>query len=229
MSQQQQQPPFLIGFIEYRLGGEVSSSRSCSSNSKSKRPFTAKCEPNGFVFLPSVLNDDDNNDGSCYQLIIPQVLLVIACNATRFHSRVLLTVYTQLSIPINDTLQGIIEVHNGGLTLLNNSTNTSPTTNNAMTLSEFQSLETTQKLNKQTTYSITAMVDAVSPIINSNNYKPFALVEVYDENTNTATIVIKGSKAVTIQPAIQPGSKITIINVKRQKWHVWQSFLGLKD
>jgi len=229
MSQQQQQPPFLIGFIEYRLGGEVSSSRSCSSNSKSKRPFTTKCEPNGFVFLPSVLNDDDNNDGSCYQLIIPQVLLVIACNATRFHSRVLLTVYTQLSIPINDTLQGIIEVHNGGLTLLNNPTNTSPTTNNAMTLSEFQSLETTQKLNKQTTYSITAMVDAVSPIINSNNYKPFALVEVYDENTNTATIVIKGSKAVTIQPAIQPGSKITIINAKRQKWHVWQSFLGLKD
>ncbi|GFH61209.1 hypothetical protein CTEN210_17685 [Chaetoceros tenuissimus] len=71
--------------------------------------------------------------------------------------------------------------------------------------------------------SIEAMVDAISPIITVVKTDPFAIIEIYDDDGRSTVVILKGKHALQLHAYIEPGNKIMLKDVKRQKWHVPKS------
>jgi hypothetical protein len=86
--------------------------------------------------------------------------------------------------------------------------------------------EASRFMNLRGKISIVATVDAISPIIAAVPTDPFALLEIYDpdEPSITAVVVMKGRNSLVYQPGIQPGMAVVLSNIRRQEWHLQDSF-----
>ena len=71
--------------------------------------------------------------------------------------------------------------------------------------------------------NIEAMIDAISPIITVVKTDPFAIIEIYDDDGRSAVVILKGKHALQLHACIEPGNKILLKDMRRQKWHVPKS------
>jgi hypothetical protein len=185
----------------------------------------------GFIFIPD-WEEDSLTDGNViakeYQIVAHQSVLQSMIDAVRFRLKVIVTKYCIID-------DDIMELHNGGLILSESDIQSSNQTSTIeyLSLQEFQTIEMLQRSNDSKEKStnkiinIFGTVDSISPIIGAVPSDPFALMEIYDETndwTLTAVVVLKGADALLCQAGMQPGLKIKLKNVKRQKWHVPVSF-----
>lgn len=242
-------PPPLTGFIVHRL--DLSDDSSDWSTSKKKRrrqdskdKAADSLRRAGFFLVPS-----DASSQQEFLLVSPQSLFKQVCDAARFKHCVRITKYSVISIetcsrePQHEQVSvHILELFSEGLEVQPSDNNSNKTnackSDNALTLTQFRALERsfsnkkqagntcTRKLSSKDAFTITATVDAVSPIIAAVPSDPFALMELYeppgDSNVppNSCVAVLKGSKALVCHAGIQPGDNITLRHVRRKKWEV---------
>ncbi len=204
-------------------------------------PFS-QLPPIGIYFIPDTSSD---NHGSTkltqkyYQLVAPQGPVTQAViDSARYHPKVTLTSYniihtnklSQAGIKIQ-----FIELHQHGIKIHHRQDmETIIEKKEAHSLQEIQDLECnrlkTQNDKRNTRYSLYGTVDSTSPIIGMPN-DPFALVEIFqtfndheDHCHLTVVLVLKGPKVLLCHSGIRPGHTLRLINVRRQRWHVPQSF-----
>eukprot|EP00557_Chaetoceros_sp_GSL56_P011092 CAMPEP_0176479972 /NCGR_PEP_ID=MMETSP0200_2-20121128/2031_1 /TAXON_ID=947934 /ORGANISM="Chaetoceros sp., Strain GSL56" /LENGTH=824 /DNA_ID=CAMNT_0017876065 /DNA_START=33 /DNA_END=2504 /DNA_ORIENTATION=- len=186
-----------------------------------------------FCFTPEWEEDDSQNDANFstsqeYHIVAHQSMLQSLIDAVRFRCKVKVAKY--------EIINGdILELHHEGLILCDSDTQLPEpiSVTEYLSLKEFQDIELRQQNNDSKgkvmtkNINICGTVDSISPIIGAVPSDPFALIELYDETndmTLTAVVILKGPDALLCQAGIQPGFRIKLKNVKRQKWHVSMSF-----
>jgi hypothetical protein len=187
----------------------------------------------GLVFIPFAASQYPE-----FILSIPQNLQKLACHAAVFNQDVVIDRYVTFPISATDVPQhrtesfAFLEVHDMQLAGI--------TSQDALLLEkdryfltlaqfrskegfEFEEMKTVQRSHR---HQIVATVDAISPIITMDPSKPFALVELYDSESeeDSCVLVLKGSKALTCHSAIFPGDTIKFKGLCRKPWRVPQAF-----
>eukprot|EP00804_Cyclotella_cryptica_P001143 CCRYP_019772-RA/>CCRYP_019772-RA protein AED:0.06 eAED:0.06 QI:262/1/1/1/0/0/2/1831/788 len=83
-------------------------------------------------------------------------------------------------------------------------------------------------LSKKEPMNITAVVDAISPILVDDTFgQPFALMELYQPESSpmySAVAVLRGENALCMHAAILPGQSITLMGVVSRSWKVPVTF-----
>ncbi|KAL7486237.1 hypothetical protein ACHAW6_011825 [Cyclotella cf. meneghiniana] len=83
-------------------------------------------------------------------------------------------------------------------------------------------------LSKKEPMNITAVVDAISPILVDDSFgQPFALMELYQPDSApvySAVAVLRGENVLKMHPAILPGQLITLMGVISRSWKVPDTF-----
>lgn len=75
--------------------------------------------------------------------------------------------------------------------------------------------------------NITAVVDAISPIITHDKERPFALIELYQPDTSpsySVVAVLRDERALCMHAVLQPGRSITLVGVVSRGWKVPDAF-----
>ena len=230
----------LNGLIDHRLDLSEDSSDWSSSKKKRRRQDSTGGES---------INDDDSLRRAGfflvlaslthkeYLLAVPQSLAKQVCDAARYKKLVKITKYSVSPVasssssslsrgPLHKRLS-VLELFSDGLEIQSNTE--SENCDDALTLTQFRALEVSFRNKKESgkpsskdTFTITATVDAVSPIIAAVPSDPFALMELYEpaDVTQSCVVVLKDAKALVVHAGIQPGDHITFRQVRRQKWNV---------
>eukprot|EP00978_Attheya_sp_CCMP212_P002299 scaffold4717_cov53-Attheya_sp.AAC.8 len=228
--------------------------RSPSTNTSSSNHTSTSCNVNNNAGFYLIVRDGALGYTE-YLLVVPQALLKLACDAARFGHKVRTSSYHSIDIVIphqqqsrEDSARHMAPVKILELEQLD--IDSSPQLddhNNAgvLSLAEFFELERNNLQghnNKQAIkrphhdriYTIQAKVDSLSPIIAAVPSDPFAMMELYDDSNDSfccwnAVAILKGACPLQCHPGIQPGDSIILVGVKRQRWHVPQSFAKHKD
>ncbi len=243
----------LVGHIEYfmrsndlpkagtkRLRPDSASSSTQAANTSFNPEFGtpfSQLPPIGFYFIPDTSSD---NHGSSkfpqnhFQVVAPQGPVTLAViDAARYRLKITLTVYSiihtgkisQAGIKIK-----IIELHQNGIKIHRQEPMVDK--KEIHSLKEVKDLERSfnSQRDRNTRYSICGTVDSISPILGMPN-DPFALVELFQSFNHdedlcnlTSVLVLKGANSLLCHCGILPGHTLRLINVKRQRWHVPQSF-----
>ena len=183
-----------------------------------------------------------------YRLIAAQSVIQFVIDAARFHYPVTIkakaySIMKNTRSACNQQMNAHIHImelcHDGIIVHGERQPQADPDT--YLSLKQFQAEEIQMEMDRKkkdknsnknekkhhTLYNIEGTIDAISPILGVSSNDPFSLVELYDQENDpslTASVVIKGPNALACQPGMHPGSIIKFMNVKRQRWHVPQSF-----
>jgi hypothetical protein len=195
-----------------------------------------------------------------YLLSVPQYRIKAVCDAVRFRLRVRLSGYNLIPMVVPSESRKrskpsvsaptalLLEVSSKGLEIVS-STKEFPSTDtekdNFLTLEEMfqqeaqidgrkkdQESNSSKNKNRKRRYNLVGTVDSVSPLI-CFNQEPFALIEIYDENSTKAyssVVVLYGQKSprtekgavssLVCHEAILPGDVITLKKIQRKPWQV---------
>lgn len=219
----------LQGKIEFTLCLNDSSSEFGNSR-KRKRPVSSTDSSDrlsGFFFRPAEASLATLNT-EC------QYLLSVSCCSSRQVSQ---AAAHRLSVSISRyslvQLKGasfhaiLIEVHQEGLELIQDLP-FYPLTE-IWSLSHFRLREIVEGMEMVASnepYSISGIVDAISPIICLDPRNPFCLMELNDARNNDITCVVGffGDQALIWQSSIQPAEHIQLHGLRRKRWQVPESF-----
>ena len=237
-------PSELKGKVVYRLrlhqvSSEISSSRKRTRlNQEDERtqklpeetqPTVEPWESSGLFFIPSKASSYKE-----YLLSLPQDLLRQACSAALFGQDVVLSHYSVIPLSASDV--ALLEVHGNGLQTKQMPSIYSQQESNeeeSLTLAEFRRKERAEAeemntVQKKKRYNIIATIDAISPIIAMDPSDPFALIELYDKDTegNSCVVVLNGAQALTCHSALFPGESVLFRGLIRKPWPVPNIFQG---
>ena len=207
---------------------------------------------NGLIFIPNIAGIHSSFPD--YVLSLPQHLQKLGCYAAIWGIDVVISRYVMFAVDVkdssseldaaakyvddhvdnNDQSFGFVEVYEMQLAAGSNlppQDEPDKFSHDYWTLArfrhkEFNEFESMKAASNTKRYKIVATVDAISPIINADQSRPFAMVELYDSNSedDSCVVILKGPEALTPHASIFPGDQIRFQGLLRKRWQVPETF-----